>query len=56
MIHDKEASIKSYVTTGSAPDITSSIKIAHQCYSRSNFRLYFTEFWKTENKYHKSNG
>ena len=43
--HDKDAAIKAYTRTSPLPDISSGANLKEQCYTRSQFKVYFYEVW-----------
>ena len=54
--HDPEAVIKPYSTLNFKEDITPDVRITDQCYTRKDFKIYFPDFWTTEDKAHHNNG
>ena len=50
LIHDKDALIKPYFKTSPGTNIDRDTPISTQCYTKANFKNYFTDFWTTETK------
>lgn len=48
LTHACDATIKSYFKDNPGTDIDRDITILTQCYTKSNFKLYFSNFWTTE--------